>query len=117
MIRSSRGGDSQSSALPEEKPQYRNPIPPGYMPSSPPPSRITSPSRPISSQTSTSSTSSIVAFVIIVAIIILIIALILNPYLLILIPVIVIGAVRGLKKGTGVNQYYDNTSRRSHRSK
>lgn len=113
--RSSVGYENQFSRQPEET-EYRNPIPPGYMPTSPPPSKVAWPSS--TTRTRESSRRSNIAIVIIIAVIlILVVAIFTGPYTLIMIPIVVIGLLRGLGRGSGMNQYRDNMSRRGRRSK
>ena len=60
------------------------------------------------------SRQSIIAIVIIGILIILVMSFVLNPYLLILIPAMLLGLVRAIKK-TGMDRYYDNMSKRGNR--
>ena len=111
--------ETQFSGLPEKKVEYRNPIPPAYILSSSPLSRSTWPSRTTSSRKDNeSSEGSVVAIIIIVAVLaIVIVAIFTGPYTLIMIPIVVIGLLRGLGRGSGMNQYRDNMSRHGRRSK
>ena len=116
--RSSNSYENQFSEHPEQKPKYRNPIPPGYMPSSPPPSRVTWPSRSNPSREQREGSGRfVIATVVIAIIVILLVASVTSSYVLILIPMIIIGAVRGLKRGSGMDRYHANMSRRGHRSR
>lgn len=114
---SSNVRDSQPSDITAQTPQYRNPIPPGYIPSSPPPSRVTWPFCPASSKSHRNNIQFIVALVIIAVVVTLIVALIVYPYFLMLIPMIIVEALRGIRRGTGMSQYIDNMGKRNSRRK
>lgn len=92
--------------------KYRNPIPPGYMPSCPPPSNISLPSSNSSKRVKQANRNkSIIAVVLLFVFIIFVLAVVLNPWILTLIPPALLGTTKGMKRANQMNRHIYRTSK------